>query len=57
MLVLLLPVTAALVGGCAYLVVSMAPPRTRVGRWLALWVAVWTEVVLTAEVLSLLDAP
>jgi hypothetical protein len=56
MLVVLLPVAVALVGGCAYLVVSMAPPRTRVGRWLALWVAVWTEVVVTTEILSLLDA-
>ena len=56
MLVLLLPIAAALVGGCAYMIVSMAPPRTRVGRWLALWIAVWAEVVLTAELLSLLDA-
>ena len=56
MLVLLLPVAATLVGGCAYFVVSMAPPRTRVGRWLALWIAAWAEIVLTAEVLSLLDA-
>jgi len=56
MLVLLLPIAAVLVVGCAYLVVSMAPPRARVGRWLALWIAVWTEVVLTAEILSLLDS-
>ena len=55
MLVLLLPIAAIFVGGCGYLVVSMAPPRTYVGRWLALWIAVWTEVVLAAEVLSLLD--
>ena len=56
MLVLLLPVAAALVGGCAYLVVSMVPPATRVGRWLALWLVAWAEIVLTAELLSLLDA-
>jgi hypothetical protein len=56
MLVVLLPVSAALVFGTAYLAVSMAAPRSRVGRWLALWLAVWGEVVLTVEVLSLLDA-
>ncbi len=56
MLVVLLPISAALVFGSAYLVVSMAPLRSRVGRWLALWLAVWAEVVLTVEILSLLDA-
>jgi hypothetical protein len=54
MLVALLPVAAVLVFGTAYLAVSMAPPGSRVGRWLALWIAVWTEVVLTVEALSLL---
>ena len=34
----------------------MAPPRSRVGRWLALWLAVWAEVVLAVEILSLFDA-
>ena len=64
MLVLLLPIAVALVGVCAYLVVStaasmaasMAAPSARVGRWLALWIAAWAEIVLTVEVLSLLDA-
>ncbi|MBN1918523.1 MAG: glycosyltransferase family 39 protein [Verrucomicrobia bacterium] len=56
MLVLLLPIAVVLVGGCAYLVVSMVPTRTRVGRWLALWIAAWVEVVFTVEVLSLFDA-
>ncbi len=56
MLLVLLLISAALVFGSAYLVVSMAPLRSRVGRWLALWLAVWAEVVLTVEILSLLDA-
>jgi hypothetical protein len=56
MLILLLPVIAALVGGCAYMIVSMVAPPTRVGRWLALWIVVWAEVVLTVEILSLFDA-
>ncbi len=56
MLVLLLPVAAVLVGGCAYLIVSMIAPPTRVARWLALWIVVWAEIVLTVELLSLFDA-
>ncbi len=56
MLVVLLPISAALVFGIAYIVMSMAPPRSRVGRWLALWLAVWAEVVLAVEILSLIDA-